>query len=120
MTEKKTARKGPRVPSVPQIWNEVRSLKQKVDQMSAALGKLKDMLNTTDNWHARISQLLGKEVMFVSESSVQIFKDSGAEAEIVVPQKGKLLYADRYTVGIEVDGQERMYNKGKIEYIAPA
>jgi len=95
------------VPSVAQIWKEFRGLKTRVEAMAKTVSELKEMLNTTDNWHSRISNLIGKKIVFRTVIGPE-------------PTDGRLLYSDRYTIGIEVEGQERLYNKGQIMFVAPA
>ncbi|MCK4306542.1 MAG: hypothetical protein KAY24_20030 [Candidatus Eisenbacteria sp.] len=97
-------KRGPRIPDVKQIWNDLHAMKNKVESLAITVSKLKEMLNTTDSWHKRIATMIGKKVLLVTESDQD-------------PIQGILLYSDRYTMGIEVGGTARLYNKGKVEYI---
>jgi hypothetical protein len=91
---------------------DLQSMRKELDDLKAAVRKHKDILQVNDGWHSRISKLVGKDILFLPESAI-----FGSDS---VPIKGKLLYADRYTLGIQVDGKDRLYNKGKVEYVEPA
>jgi hypothetical protein len=93
MAEKKPNRKRPSRNS------ELTVLKKQVDDLSRTVRKLKDILQVQDNWHSHISPWIKRAVMLWTD---------GAEFE------GILLWTDRYTLGLEIDGEENIFNKGQI------
>lgn len=110
-----------KIPTPSQIWNDLKSLAARVEQLSSTVSKLKDLLNVQDNWHSRVSPLIGKYVFFVSTSCYEVYEDHGAAIRRVKPERALLVYADRYTIGLKFDNNPvRLYNKGQIEYIQAA
>lgn len=95
-------------PSPVQLANDLKVLKQSFDQLKVTVGKLKDILQVQDNWHSRVSRWVGTEVEMVVDIN-------GHE-----PMKCKLLWTDRYNIGVEIDGREKLYNKGHVVCIGPA
>jgi hypothetical protein len=94
-------------PSNGQLQHELKTLRSSHEQLKATVGKLKDILQVQDNWHSRVSRWLNKQV--------ELFDDREEESF-----KGKLLWTDRYNLGIEIDGTEEIFNKGHVVRIRPA
>lgn len=93
---------------------DLQSMRKELDELKTSVRKHKEILQVQDNWHSRIAKMIGKDVR------VCLGQHSNNAARTV---KGELQYADRYTVGLKVPvgkdcSEERIYNKGKIEYIA--
>jgi hypothetical protein len=82
-----------------QVLQELRTLKTNHDQLKSTVAKLKDILQVQDNWHSRVAPWLKKSVKLWTE---------GAEFN------GILLWTDRYSLGLEIDGVENIFNKGHI------
>ena len=96
---------------------DLQSMRKELDDLKAAVRKHKEILQVQDNWHSRISKMIGKDV--------QVCLGQYADNDDPRIVKGVLQYADRYTVGLKVFFEkscyeERIYNKGRIEYIALA
>ena len=103
MADPKRQRKNT-VPPITRIWAECGSLKRKLEETRATVAKLKDILQVQDNWHSRVSTWIGKPV-FVCTGNEEVLK-------------GRLLWTDRYNIGVEVQGKERLYNKGHVSWIS--
>jgi len=107
MTENNGQKRRPPKINIGHFYNEFKNLRESVSQLKVVVHKLRDILQVDDNWHSRVKGWIGREVEFLPDSLSE-------------PIVGKLLYTDRYTLGVEVDGTPRVYNKGKIEYLSPA
>jgi hypothetical protein len=94
-------------PSAAQLQGELRTLRNNYDQLRVTVGKLKDILQVQDNWHSRVSKWVG--------GTVKVQSDHEPDAFVC-----KLLWTDRYNLGVEIDGRERLYNKGHVVWIEPA
>lgn len=104
--------------SLGQLWADLKTLQQTVKELKAVVDRLKDVLFTQDNWHSKIIKWIGKEVFF-SVDPHELLDGKGTV--------GKLLWADRYHIGVEIlclDGngnrnvpKEHLVNKGHIVHI---
>lgn len=92
-------------PSIVQLSLDIDSLKLRLEEIRSMVARHNDILQVQDNWHSRISKLLGKKVRVVTDTGEQLV--------------AKLLWTDRYSVGLEVNDVERLYNKGHIVWIGP-
>lgn len=106
MTGDKRKRSTP-PPTNGQVLGELKTLRTNYEQLKTTVGKLKDILQVQDNWHSRVSRWVGKEV--------KIETDQDHDAV-----NCKLLWTDRYNIGVEINGKERLYNKGHVVWIEPA
>jgi hypothetical protein len=88
-------------PTNGQLQHELKTLRSSHEQLKATVGKLKDILQVQDNWHSRVSKWIKKKV--------ELFDDREEESI-----RGILLWTDRYNLGIEVDGNEEIFNKGHV------
>ena len=105
--------------SLTQLWTDFKTLQQTVKELRSTVASLKDVLFAQDNWHSKIVKLLGKEIIFSTDPQ----QSRGGLS-------GKLLWADRYHIGVEVlveDShgnrnipKEFLYNKGHIVHIREA
>ena len=78
-------------PSPAQLATEYKHLKTRVDELRGTVNKLKDILHVEDNWHSRTSKWIGKQVqVYVCNEWLT----------------GRLLWTDRYNVGIRLDNGE--------------
>ena len=93
-------------PSIGQLVGDIKSLKKRLDDLRGTVAKHNDILQIQDNWHSRVSRWIGRQV--------HVDVDTGHSVD------AKLLWTDRYNVGLEIDGAERLYNKGHIVWIGPA
>jgi small nuclear ribonucleoprotein (snRNP)-like protein len=84
---------------------ELEELRKKVKGLEKELSVIRDVLNTKDNWHSEIKDMLNKTVL-VSVGSGEI-------------SEGVLLWTDRYNLCVETTKckKRRVYSKGAIEYI---
>jgi hypothetical protein len=96
-------------PLLGQLSSEVKILKQNYDQLRITVGKLKDILQVQDNWHSRVSRWIGSQIELAVDHECN-----------KTPLTCKLLWTDRYNIGVEVDGKERLYNKGHVVHISLA
>ena len=94
-------------PSIGQVVGDLKALRNNYEQLKTTVGKLKDILQVQDNWHSRVSRWVG--------SSVRVETDQDHD-----PILCKLLWTDRYNIGVEINGKERLYNKGHVVWIEPA
>jgi hypothetical protein len=94
MAEKKPGRKRP-----PRGNHELSLLKKQVDELGKTVRRLKDILQVQDNWHSHIAPWIKKRV--------KVWTDM-AEFE------GVLLWTDRYNLGLDIDGEENIFNKGHV------
>lgn len=101
MAVRNDKKRRPSAPSVGQLQQELKTLRTSHEQLKATVGKLKDILQVQDNWHSRVSKWIGKEV--------QVFLDT--EDDWITC---KLLWTDRYNIGLEVEGNEEIVNKGHV------
>ena len=106
MTSSPKQKRKSTVPPIARIWAECGSLKKKLDDTRATVSKLKDILQVQDNWHSRVSKWIGQTVL------LSVSQDDH-------PQTCKLLWTDRYNIGVELAGKERLYNKGHVVWIGP-
>jgi hypothetical protein len=100
-------RRGSAVPSVGQLLQELKTLRTSHDQLKATVGKLKDILQVQDNWHSRVSKWVGHDVL--------VWLDT--EDDFI---GCKLLWTDRYNIGLSIDGEEEIVNKGHVARIRSA
>lgn len=94
-------------PSSGQLQHELKTLRSSHEQLKTAVGKLKDILQVQDNWHSRVSKWIGK--------SVEVFLDT--EDDWITC---KLLWTDRYNVGLQIEDKEEVINKGHVVRIRSA
>ena len=94
---------------------ELKDLQQQVKDLRVIVNQLKDVLLTKDNWHSKIIKWIGKEVL------VGVNPSNGINN---IGTVGKLLWADRYHIGLEVADRddrliirELLVNKGHIVFI---
>lgn len=92
-------KKRPSAPSLAQVWSDMRTLRENHQQLKAAVGKLKDILQVQDNWHSNITPWLGKEVAVETTQGCH---------------SGVLLWTDRYHLGLHCDGAKIILNKGHV------
>jgi len=72
---------------------------KRITELEQQVARLKDQLNTKDNWHAEVQTMINKEVVI----SVRGYH-GGREGV-----NGKLLWSDRYNLCIEDTIKERAY-----------
>jgi hypothetical protein len=108
--------KAPVGPSLSQLWTEIKAFQQQLKDMREIVNKLKDVLLTKDNWHSKIVKWLDKDVVFCVNP-----------AEPARGTMGKLLWTDRYHIGVAVVDpkdpnivREHLVNKGHIVSIREA
>lgn len=108
--------KAPVGPSLSQLWTEIKAFQQQLKDVRETVAKLKDVLLTKDNWHSKIVKWLGKDVVFCVNP-----------AEPEHGTLGKLLWTDRYHIGVAVADlhdssivREHLINKGHIVSIREA
>ena len=90
-------------PSIGQLWSELKNLRTSYEQLKSTVGKLKDILQVQDNWHSNITPWIKKKV------TVWLGDDESFDAT--------LLWTDRYNVGLEIDGERNIVNKGHVRRI---
>jgi len=83
------------------ILQDLKTLKENYTRLSATVGKLKDILQVQDNWHSRISKLIHKKVTIFLDGNIPMVG-------------GELLWTDRYNIGVRVDGEDEIINKGHV------
>ena len=86
--------------SADQLAHEVKTLKNQIDRLQFLVNKHNDILQVQDNWHSRVKDWIGKEVQIQLSRAAYV--------------TGKLLYTDRYTLGLQIDGKDYIINKGHI------
>jgi hypothetical protein len=109
----------PTVSSVGALWTEFKALQQTVRDLKEVVAKLKDVLFTQDNWHSKIVKWIGKDVFFGIDPT------EGIQGAGTV---GRLLWADRYHIGVAIIDdlyskgtvREHLINKGHIIHIREA
>jgi hypothetical protein len=115
MPPEKRRRANTRKPERPEN-PEIKALKEEVDRLKILVRKHNDILQVQDNWHNRVSKLIGKKV------NVKI----GGEEEWL---HGILLWTDRYNIGlrtgtahglVDIEPVDEIVNKGHIARIQPA
>jgi len=89
----------PKQLSLGQVASDLKALREGHDRLKATVGKLKDILQTQDNWHAHVSRWIGKEVCVWSDEKLYL---------------GKLKWTDRYNLGLELEDNLVIFNKGHI------
>lgn len=102
------SKKRPTKKPMPLKFGDLQSLRKELDDLKQVVKKHKGILQVNDGWHSRIAKMIGKVVIVCLGQ----YADDNPRTEM-----GYLLYADRYTIGLRVGDQDRIYNKGKIEYI---
>lgn len=105
MAERSPKKNRSRPLTLEQAWGEIKALKSQLKNLSVTVGRLKDILQVEDNWHSHISRWMKKSVILWTD---------GAEFT------GVLLWTDRYNLGLEIDGEESIFNKGQIVRIKRA
>lgn len=83
-----------------QLFHEVKALRASHEQLRAQVSKLKDILQVQDNWHSNIASWVNGNVQMLTDDGVDVV--------------GKLLWTDRYNLGLEIDGEKSIYNKGHV------
>jgi hypothetical protein len=101
-----------------QLWENFKQLQQQLKELKDIVSRLKEILLTGDNWHSKIVKWIGKDVFF-NVNPAEDIQETGTV--------GKLLWADRYHIGVEImDRQdpkivrEHLINKGHIVHIREA
>ena len=105
-------RKGPppnkKPMSMAAIKAELANQKTRIDEIRTAVNQLKDILQVQDNWHSRVSKMIGERVVIVLDVAIGVG---------CFTLTGELLWTDRYNVGIDDDdGGEKplIINKGHL------
>jgi sRNA-binding regulator protein Hfq len=86
-----------------QLYQELKALRVSHDQLKSTVNKHKDILNVQDNWHSSITPWLKKKVAVYMGKGVVLL--------------GKLLWVDRYHIGLDIYGKKNILNKGHIERV---
>ena len=103
--------KAPALPSIGQLWAEIKSLKARLDEIRTIVNKLRDILQVQDNWHSRTAKWIGKTVELIVDGPPINGSLNNHTYE------GILLWTDRYNIGVNILGVEKIFNKGHIIWI---
>lgn len=92
-------------PTTAQLQQELKALRQEYSQLKTVVNKLTDILQVQDNWHNRVSKMIGSKIQFATDVATHACE-------------GVLLWTDRYNVGISVNGREMIFGKGHIVWLS--
>ena len=88
-------------PTMQNVLNAVQKMKERMDFLEKDIKRVKDVLNSQDNWHSETREWLGKEVLVRTRGGIS--------------ETGTFKWSDRYNICIVSKGETTIWPKGGID-----